>query len=71
MPYVSIIGSGSVGANSAFFIAEKGIADVLLYDIKPGYSKGKSVDMMEAAPIRAYRNRVSGTQCPRPGCDTP
>jgi malate dehydrogenase len=61
VPYVSIIGSGNVGANAAFFIAEKGVADVLLYDVKAGFPAGKSLDMMEAAPIRAYRNRISGT----------
>jgi malate dehydrogenase len=61
MPHVSIIGSGNVGANTAFFIAEKGVADVLLYDVKAGFSTGKSLDLMEAAPVRAYRNRISGT----------
>ncbi len=33
MDRVTIIGSGNVGANAAFFIAEKGVADVTLYDI--------------------------------------
>ena len=58
MHYVTVIGSGNVGANTAFFIAEKGITDVALYDIREGIAKGKSLDMMEAAPIRKYRNRI-------------
>jgi malate dehydrogenase len=62
MPTVSILGSGNVGANTAFFIAEKGIADVALYDIREGLSRGKSLDMMEAAPLRRYRNRLSGLE---------
>jgi malate dehydrogenase len=47
-----------VGTNTAFFIAEKGIGDVMLYDIQEGLAKGKSLDMMEAAPIRKYRTKV-------------
>ena len=58
MEKISIIGSGNVGANAAFFIAEKGITDVYLFDINEGIAKGKSLDMMEASPIRKYRNRI-------------
>lgn len=57
---VSVIGSGNVGANAAFFVAETGAADVLLYDLKEGVSAGKALDMMEAAPIRTYRTVVRG-----------
>jgi malate dehydrogenase len=60
MEKVSIIGSGNVGANAAFFIAEKGITDVYLYDTQKGISTGKALDMAEAAPIRKYRNRITG-----------
>ncbi len=58
---VSIVGGGNVGANAAFFIAEKGVTDVLLVDIQPGLSRGKMLDIMEAAPIRRYRNSLSGS----------
>jgi malate dehydrogenase len=58
---VSIIGGGNVGANAAFFIAEKGVTDVLLVDIQPGMSRGKMLDIMEAAPIRRYRNSLNGS----------
>ncbi|MGO9311073.1 MAG: malate dehydrogenase [Spirochaetia bacterium] len=61
MAQVSIIGGGNVGANAAFFIAEKGVTDVLLVDIQPGLSRGKMLDIMEAAPIRRYRNFLSGS----------
>ena len=56
MSKIGIIGSGNVGANTAFFIAETGLTDVLLYDIREGYAKGISLDIMEAAPVRGYRN---------------
>lgn len=57
---VSIIGSGDVGTNTALFIAEKKIADVQLVDIKDGIPQGKSLDLMEAGPIRGYNDFVSG-----------
>jgi malate dehydrogenase len=57
---VSIVGSGNVGANTAFFIAETGVEDVLLYDLQDGLAAGKALDMMEAAPLRKYRNRLRG-----------
>jgi malate dehydrogenase len=55
---IGIIGSGNVGANTAFFIVETGITDVLLYDVEEGVPRGKSLDMMEASPIRKYRNSI-------------
>jgi malate dehydrogenase len=61
MSRVSIIGGGNVGANAGFFIAEKGVTDVLLVDIQPGLARGKMLDIMEAAPIRRYRNMLAGS----------
>ena len=62
MLHVSIIGSGNVGANAAFFIAERGVGNVSLFDIQDGIALGKSLDIMEAAPVRKYRTYVSGAQ---------
>jgi malate dehydrogenase len=61
MAKIGIIGSGNVGANTAFFLAEKAVADVVLYDVQEGLSTGKTLDMMEAAPIRGYLTKLSGT----------
>ena len=58
---VGIIGSGNLGANIAFFVAEKNIAPVRMHDAKEGLSIGKALDMMEAAPVRNYQFPVSGT----------
>ena len=57
---IGIIGSGNLGANTAFFLAERGVEDVLLYDIDEGQAKGKALDMMEVAPLRSYRKGVKG-----------
>lgn len=61
MKKVSIIGSGNVGVNSAFFIAEMAAANVTLVDVQEGISTGKSLDLMEAAPIRSYRTQITGS----------
>lgn len=61
---IGIIGSGNVGANTAFFLAEKGVDHVLLYDLQEGMAQGKALDMMEAAPIRGYRTSIRGTDQP-------
>ncbi len=61
---IGIIGSGNVGANTAFFLAEKGVDDVMLYDCLEGLAKGKALDMMEAAPIRGYRTSITGADRP-------
>ena len=60
MKRVGIIGSGNVGANTAFFIAENRTAHVTLVDIRQGLSTGKALDMMEAGPIRGYGSRLTG-----------
>ncbi len=61
MKRVSIIGSGNVGTNTAFFIAETRVADVVLVDIKEGVAAGKSLDLMEAGPIRGYAATIRGS----------
>mgnify|MGYP004747545329 CR=1 FL=1 len=43
MARVSVIGSGNVGANAAFFIAEKGVSEVALYDLDQGQATGKAL----------------------------
>jgi hypothetical protein len=41
MHYVTVIGSGNVRANTEYFIAEKGIIDGALYDIRDGHEEGR------------------------------
>jgi malate dehydrogenase len=61
MAKIAIAGAGNVGANTAFFIAERNIGDVVMYDIQEGMATGKALDMMEAAPIRGYQRGIRGT----------
>ena len=61
---IGIIGSGNVGANTAFFLAEQHFGPIVMHDIQEGLSVGKSLDLMEAAPIRKYRSWIRGTDSP-------
>jgi malate dehydrogenase len=61
MKRITIIGSGNVGANSAFFIAENGTASVTLVDINEGLATGKALDLSEAGPIRQYDTGICGS----------
>ncbi len=54
MEKVSLIGAGNVGTDTAFYIAEKKLANVMLIDNVKGKARGKALDLMEAAPIRGY-----------------
>ncbi|MBW2056901.1 MAG: malate dehydrogenase [Deltaproteobacteria bacterium] len=64
MKKVGIIGSGNVGTNAAFYIAEKRVANVHLIDVVEGLAEGKALDLMEAAPIRGYDVEIRGSSSP-------
>jgi malate dehydrogenase len=64
MKKVTVIGSGNVGTNTAFYIAEKRVSDVMLIDVIEGLAEGKSLDLMEAAPIRGYDVEIRGSSAP-------
>ena len=59
---VSIIGAGNVGATCANSIAIQGIAsEVVLLDIKKGFSEGKALDMMQTATTLGFNTKITGT----------
>ncbi|GKV69586.1 malate dehydrogenase [Sporosarcina sp. NCCP-2716] len=60
---VSVIGSGFTGATTAFLIAQKELADVVLVDIPAmeNPAKGKALDMLEAGPVQGYDASIIGT----------
>ncbi|MCP2619666.1 malate dehydrogenase [Candidatus Aminicenantes bacterium AC-334-K16] len=58
---VSVIGAGHVGEVTAFKIAEKELADVVLLDIIEDMPIGKGLDMTEGGPVGKYDCRVTGT----------
>ena len=58
---VTVVGAGNVGATVAQGIALKELADVVLVDIVEGVPQGKSLDMMETAPVEKYDSILRGT----------
>jgi malate dehydrogenase len=61
MPKVTIVGSGQVGATATYYIAERGLADVVMADVVPGMPQSKALDAMHCAPLRNYDVSVHGT----------
>ena len=58
---VTVIGAGHVGATAAQRLAEKELCDVVLVDIVEGIPQGKSLDLMEAAPVEKHDAKIVGT----------
>lgn len=61
MPKVTIVGSGQVGATATYYIAERGLADVVMTDIVPGMPQAKATDALHCAPLRNYDVDINGT----------
>ena len=59
---VSVIGGGgNVGASVGTYVAERGLADVVLVDILEGVPQGKALDLTQAAPLRNSNARLTGS----------
>ncbi|GHH97270.1 malate dehydrogenase [Neobacillus kokaensis] len=60
---VSVIGGGFTGATTAFLLAQKELADVVLVDIPQmeNPTKGKALDMLEASPVQGFDAKITGT----------
>ncbi|MET3575953.1 malate dehydrogenase [Bhargavaea ullalensis] len=60
---ISVIGSGFTGATTAFLLAQKELGDVVLVDIPSmdNPTKGKALDMAEAAPVQGFDASITGT----------
>ena len=58
---VTVVGGGNVGATVAQGIAMKELADVVVVDIVEGVPQGKTLDLMETAPVEKYDSVLRGT----------
>lgn len=60
---VTVVGAGNVGASCALWLAQRGIADVVMVDaaIAKTAPVGKALDLLQAAPVVGYNARITGT----------
>jgi malate dehydrogenase len=58
---ITVVGAGFVGATVAQHVAEEDIADVVVVDIIEGMPQGKSLDLMQAAPLFGHDRKLFGT----------
>ncbi|PAV30403.1 malate dehydrogenase [Virgibacillus profundi] len=60
---ISVIGSGFTGATTALMLAQKELGDIVLVDIPnmEDPTKGKALDMAEAAPVQGFDANIKGT----------
>jgi malate dehydrogenase len=63
---VTVIGGGNVGATAAQRLVEREIADVCLIDVVEGLPQGKSLDMMESAPVEGFDAKIAGSNAYEP-----
>ncbi len=56
-----VIGAGNVGATTASRIADRDLADVVLYDVVPDLAEGKALDILQALPLTESGCVVRGT----------
>src|SRR5256886_4249018 len=57
---VTVVGGGNVGATVAQGIALKELADVVVVDIIEGVPQGKTLDLMETAPVEKSDSILTG-----------
>lgn len=60
---ITVVGAGNVGASCALWLAQRGIADIVLVDAEIAKTGpvGKALDLAQAAPIVGYNARIMGT----------
>jgi len=61
---ISLIGGGNIGGTLAFTIASKGIADVVIFDPRDNFAKGKALDIEQSLPVNRQEINLIGTKNP-------
>ncbi|RYL94609.1 malate dehydrogenase [Sporolactobacillus sp. Y61] len=60
---VTVVGAGFTGSTTAFLLAQKELANVVLVDLpkleKP--VRGKALDMLESSPVQGFDTKITGT----------
>lgn len=59
-PKISVIGAGNVGAQCAYRLAQRDIADIVLVDQIEGLPQGKALDLSQAGSLDGYNTKLIG-----------
>lgn len=60
MHKVTVVGAGMVGATTAMRLAEEGLAEVVLLDVRAELARGKALDISQALALKPSSSRVKG-----------
>jgi malate dehydrogenase len=58
---IALIGAGNIGGTLAYLAGLKELGDVVLFDVVEGVPQGKSLDIVESAPVEGFDANFSGT----------
>ncbi|MFH1994802.1 MAG: malate dehydrogenase, partial [Nitrospinota bacterium] len=61
MKKITIVGGGNVGASTAQLCAYKELGDIVLMDRIEGFPQGKSLDILESAPLEGFDVNIMGS----------
>lgn len=58
---IALIGAGNIGGTLALLALNKGLGDVVLFDIAEGVPQGKALDLAQCGPIEGFDASIIGT----------
>jgi malate dehydrogenase len=58
---ITVVGAGNVGAQCAYRLAQREVAEVVLIDVVDGLPQGKALDMAQAGAIDGFSLPLKGT----------
>lgn len=58
---ITVVGAGNVGAQTALWLAQKELGDIMLLDVLEGMPQGKALDMMQASTIEGFDSTITGS----------
>lgn len=62
MKKITIVGAGGVGSQTAFSLASKKLAEIVLIDVIEGLAKGRALDIFESLPFTDDLTPITGTK---------
>src|SRR6476659_7287952 len=58
---IALIGAGNIGGTLAHLAAQKGLGDIVLFDVVEGVPQGKALDLSQCGPVEGFDAKITGT----------